>query len=85
METSLTQIGNSRGVIIPAHFLKACNLEGRVDLSVENGRLVLSSLRRPRHDWEERIKAAGMPELTPEDREWLDMKGDEETLKDWTW
>jgi antitoxin MazE len=86
METNISKIGNSRGIIIPAHILKACGFDDTVDLLVENGKLVVSSPRRPRADWEARFIAAGAPHaITEEEQEWLDMPVDEELLKDWTW
>jgi antitoxin MazE len=51
MHTTLTYIGNSRGVIIPAGLLNACGLTGTVDLRLEGSRLVIEAVKRPRADW----------------------------------
>lgn len=68
METNLIKVGNSKGIIIPAKFLKILNLKDRVKLSISENQIIISPVEKlPRKDWEERIKADieknGMPEL----------------------
>lgn len=59
MKTDLIRIGNSRGVRIPKPVIEQCGLGERVELRVENHRLVISPERRPRQGWEEAFRAAG--------------------------
>ncbi len=59
VKTELIRIGNSRGVRIPKPFIAECRLGESVDLRVENGRLIVSSERRPREGWAEAFNAAG--------------------------
>jgi antitoxin MazE len=59
MKTELVRIGNSRGIRIPKPLIEQCSLEGTVDLSVENGRLVISPGRRLRQGWIEAFQNAG--------------------------
>jgi antitoxin MazE len=62
VKTGLIRIGNSRGVRIPKPFIAECGLGESVDLQVENGRLIVSSERRPREGWAEAFNAAGSAE-----------------------
>lgn len=53
MRTTLRKVGNSRGVLIPAALLAECQIEGAVDLTVEDGRLVITPIKTPRAGWAE--------------------------------
>ncbi len=85
MDTSLTQIGNSRGVIIPAGVLRACGFENAVTMTVESGRLILTPGEAHLADWDRQFKAAGAPhELTEEELDFLNTPNEwDET--EWTW
>jgi antitoxin component of MazEF toxin-antitoxin module len=43
MRATVVRIGNSRGVRIPKSILAACGIEGAVDLSVADGKIVLAA------------------------------------------
>lgn len=52
MLTSMRQIGNSRGVLIPAAFLASCQIEDQVDMQLQDGQIVIKPVRRkPRDGW----------------------------------
>lgn len=53
MRTTIRKIGNSQGVLIPKPMLVEAGLEVEVDISVENGAIVLRSIRdhQPRAGW----------------------------------
>lgn len=77
MRSKLVQIGNSMGVRLPKAVLQAVGLRDAVDLRVEEGRLVITPVRRrrrPREGWEEAIRADieknGVPQA---EEEWLNM------------
>ena len=84
MEPKLIKVGNSKGVIIPAKILQLVDLEERLQITVEENRIILAPVKeRPRQGWEEAIVAEieknGQPEnLLPQD---LDDTENEE----WTW
>ncbi|MFZ3159778.1 MAG: hypothetical protein WBI05_11135 [Rhodoferax sp.] len=50
MLTSLRQIGNSRGVLIPAAFLASCQIEDQVDMQLQDGQIVIKPVRRKLRD-----------------------------------
>jgi len=50
MRSVLRKVGHSRGIIIPAAFLAACNLGDEVDIRVEGDHLLISSVNTPRAD-----------------------------------
>ena len=83
MKTELVRIGNSRGIRIPKPLIEQCGLEGSVELSVENDRLVISPGRRLRQGWAEEFEKAGPAgndELMLEP-----MRATELDRKEWKW
>lgn len=51
MRTHLRKVGNSRGIIIPAALLAACEMSGEVDIRLEGKSLVIAPVRAPRTGW----------------------------------
>ncbi len=51
MRTSLRKVGNSRGVIIPAVLLAACEMADEVDIRLEGKSLVIEPVHTPRAGW----------------------------------
>ena len=53
MRTAIRKIGNSQGVLIPKPMLDETGLDADVDISVENGTIVLRPIRdhQPRAGW----------------------------------
>jgi antitoxin MazE len=83
VRTELVRIGNSRGIRIPKPLIEQCGLEGTVELSVENDRLVVSPARRLRQGWSEAFRRAGSAEndellLEP-------MSASDFDRKEWKW
>jgi antitoxin MazE len=50
MLTSIRQIGNSRGLLIPAAFLASCQIEDQVDLQLQEGQIVIKPVKRKLRD-----------------------------------
>ena len=46
MLTTMRQIGNSRGVLIPAAFLASCQIEDQVDMQLQKGQIVIKPVKR---------------------------------------
>jgi antitoxin MazE len=57
MRARIVRIGNSRGIRLPKALLEECHLGDAVELSVEDGALVIRPLRRPRESWEQAFQA----------------------------
>lgn len=83
MLVNLVRIGNSKGVRLPQSVIEQCGLEDRIELSVEDGRIVLTPAGKSREGWDDAFKAmaaAGDDDLL--DRETpVDSFDDDE----WTW
>ena len=53
MKTRIIRIGNSHGIRIPKPLLELTGLEGDVELSAENGTLLIRPITKPRAGWAE--------------------------------
>ncbi len=51
MKTRIVAIGNSRGIRIPKPLLEQTGLSGEVEISAEEGALVIRPAKRPRAGW----------------------------------
>lgn len=51
MKTRIVAIGNSRGIRIPKPLLEQTGLSGEVEISAEDGALVIRPAKRPRASW----------------------------------
>ena len=51
MKLPLRQIGNSRGIIIPAPVLAELKVQDEIELTVQNGRLVITPVNPIREGW----------------------------------
>lgn len=78
MRTSLRKVGNSRGVIIPAKLLAACEMGDEVDIRLEGKNLVIAPVKAPRAGWFEGYK----PET---DSEPLAVLPADEGREEWVW
>jgi antitoxin MazE len=51
MKTRIVAIGNSQGIRIPKPLLEQAGLSGEVEISAEDGTLVIRPAKRPRASW----------------------------------
>jgi antitoxin MazE len=79
MKSTLRQIGNSRGIIIPASVLAECEIQNEIELTVENGRLVITPVKPARSGWFDNYKPG-----TGEDA-WTDLADTPKEQGDWEW
>ena len=57
MRSRIVRIGNSKGIRIPKALLEEAQLKDEVDITVENGALVVRPVRRVREGWAEAARA----------------------------
>ncbi len=52
MLTTVRQIGNSKGVLIPAAFLASCQIEDQADMQLQDGQIIIKPVKRKvREGW----------------------------------
>ena len=56
MKTRIVRIGHSRGIRIPKPLLEQTGLSGEVEISVQDGSLVIRSAHKPRAGWATEFK-----------------------------
>ena len=84
MEAKIIKVGNSKGIIIPAKFLKLIGLEEKVAIEIKDDKMIITAAKsKPREGWEEMlaedVAKYGQPErLMPDFFE-------EENNTDWEW
>ena len=82
MQTSLRKMGNSIGMIVPKAILQELGATAGtpMDLRVEDGRVVVTPLRKVREGWAEDATRLAELRSTPEESEWLgvSVEGDED-------
>ena len=66
MKINLRKIGNSRGVLIPAPLLAACEITDEVELIIEEGRLIVASVKPAREGWLDHYDPANDTAIWPE-------------------
>jgi antitoxin MazE len=84
MTTKIVQIGNSRGIRIPASLLKQYDFEGDVEIVAEADGLLLRQHQSIRAGWREAIEASDIVAANrKEDAAWLDAPLTD--IDEWTW
>lgn len=56
MEVSVIKIGNSKGIRLSKTLLDKYHIKDTVDLSLEEGQIVIKPLSKPRIGWEKTFK-----------------------------
>jgi antitoxin MazE len=56
MELSIINIGNSKGIRIPKTILEKYNINDKIELILEDDRIILKPETKPRKDWEKAFK-----------------------------
>lgn len=85
MTTSVRNIGNSKGIILPKSILTQCDIEDDVTVEVKDHHIIISAAPRPvvkRKGWEKAFKE--MAESGDDALILPDVFTDENT-DDWTW
>ena len=79
MKTTITAIGNSKGIRIPASILRQCEFGDEVELEVQGHQLIVRAAHPARHGWAESLAASKPSPLLIDDA--LDLPADNE----WKW
>lgn len=56
MKTRIVRIGNSQGIRIPKALLEQTGLRGEVEITAQDGSLVIRRARKPREGWAESFR-----------------------------
>lgn len=56
METSIIQIGNSKGLRLSKTILEKYHIKDKVELILGKGQIILRPIEAPRKNWEEQFK-----------------------------
>ncbi len=82
VKTTLTRIGNSRGIRIPKTMVEQLGFQHEVELAIDRGALIVKPVKTVRQGWEEAAKAMNKAK----DDDLLDETTSTEfDKKDWTW
>jgi antitoxin MazE len=56
MQVDIIQVGNSKGIRIPAALLKQLGIDTKLDMEVVDGKIILKPIRIPREGWDKTLK-----------------------------
>lgn len=83
MRSTIRNIGNSKGLILPQNFLKQCLIETEVNIEVKDNQIIISPVEeQKRKGWSEAFS-----EMAKNGDDQLNMPDvfEDEDFKDWTW
>lgn len=85
MQTALRKMGNSTGLIVPRALLGEIGVTTgtKMDLKVEDGKLIATPLRKPREGWAEDAERVAAHGLTEEENDWLGFGNDGDDELTW--
>lgn len=66
MKINLRKTGNSRGLLISAPMLAACEITDEVELTIEEGRLIVAPAKPAREGWLDHYDPANDKAIWPE-------------------
>ncbi len=74
MLTTVRQIGNSRGVLIPAAFLASCQIEDQIEMQMVEGKIIISpvqpAMRKGWFDVSHSASSVSTSQSSAEDAAW---------------
>lgn len=83
METKLINIGNSKGILIPAKIPKLLGIKDKVQVAIDGKKMIIEPMAsRPREKWAERFRKEGSSD---EESTLLPDVFKDEDFEDWTW
>lgn len=83
MRSSIRNIGNSKGIIIPQNFLKECHIENEVNIEIQDNSIVISSANdKKREGWADAFRAMA---ANGDDQLVVPDVFSDENTDDWKW
>lgn len=78
MELSIIRIGNSKGILLSKSILKRYNIQDKVEVIFEKGRIILKPVSHTRQGWEDAFRELHekredillIPDVFEEEEEW---------------
>ncbi|MFZ4550019.1 MAG: AbrB/MazE/SpoVT family DNA-binding domain-containing protein [Bacteroidales bacterium] len=80
METAIIKIGNSKGLRLSKAILEKYNINEKVEIILEKGRIILKPIEKPRQDWD---KAFQKMHLENDDQLLINDVFDSEKFEEW--
>ncbi len=80
MEASIIKIGNSRGLRLSKSILEKYNINDKVEIILEKGRIILKPIETPRKNWETAFKKM---RLENDDQLLVNDVFENETFEEW--
>jgi len=80
MEASIIKIGNSRGLRLSKSILEKYNINDKVEIILEKGRIILKPIEKPRKNWETAFKKM---RLENDDQLLVNDVFENETFEEW--
>ena len=80
METSIIKIGNSKGLRLSKSILEKYNINERIEIILEKGRIILKPIENPRKNWEIAFKKM---HSESDDKLLVNDVFDNETFEEW--
>jgi antitoxin MazE len=82
MKANLINIGNSKGLILPAYFIKNAQLKDEINIEIKGDTLIVKPLHKPRENW---ALACKKMHSNADDNLIIPDVFDDEKLNDWKW
>lgn len=80
MEADIIKIGNSKGLRLSKSILERYNINDKVEVILEKGRIILKPLEKPRQNWEAAFQKMHQEN---DDQLLLDDIFEDETFEEW--
>ena len=80
MEATIIKIGNSRGLRLSKSILEKYNINDKVEIILEKGRIILKPIESPRKNWETAFQKM---HLENDDQLLVNDVFDNETFEEW--
>jgi len=80
MEANIIKIGNSKGLRLSKSILEQYNINEKVEVILEKGRIILKPIEQPRKNWEASFKQMRKEN---DDQLIIDNVFNDETLEEW--